>query len=151
MNFCAAQVREKDLSVVIHTLAEEFNIFREVNGESVPEHCPDVNNGLHGNGREGETKLPRPSPSIHITNKAPSIHCMCVCMLPVPRSTLHPVLIPKNQFCVMSLDPDTLPGIATTLIEVLFYSNRFAAFKLPVHIWKSLSKLIHNRRGNEYV
>lgn len=86
-------VREKDLSVVIHTLAEEFNIFREVDGESVPVHSQDVNNDLHGNGRE------------------------------VPRSTLHPVLIPRNQFCVMSLDPDTLPGIATTLIDVLFYSG----------------------------
>ncbi|KAK6306034.1 hypothetical protein J4Q44_G00229590 [Coregonus suidteri] len=37
--------------------------------------------------------------------------------------TVHPVLIPQNQFCVMSLDPDTLPAIATTLIDVLFYSN----------------------------
>ncbi|KAK3539188.1 hypothetical protein QTP86_028805 [Hemibagrus guttatus] len=86
-------VREKDLSVVIHTLAEEFNIFQEVDGESLPVHSQDVNNGLQGNGRE------------------------------VSGSTLHPVLIPKNQFCVMSLDPDTLPGIATTLIDVLFYSN----------------------------
>ncbi|XP_053337616.1 cytosolic arginine sensor for mTORC1 subunit 1 isoform X1 [Clarias gariepinus] len=86
-------VREKDLPVVIHTLAEEFTIFREVDGESVLVHGQDVNNGLQGNGRE------------------------------VPHSTLHPVLIPKNQFCVMSLDPDMLPRIATTLIDVLFYSN----------------------------
>lgn len=41
--------------------------------------------------------------------------------------TVHPVLIPQNQFCVMSLDPDTLPSIATTLIDVLFYSNRWDA------------------------
>ena len=38
--------------------------------------------------------------------------------------TVHPVVIPQNQFCVMSLDPDTLPSIATTLIDVLFYSSR---------------------------
>ncbi|KAL7839930.1 hypothetical protein SRHO_G00265880 [Serrasalmus rhombeus] len=86
-------VREKDLSVVIHTLAEEFNIFREVDGESVPVHSQDTCNGLQRNGKEA------------------------------PHCTVHPVMIPKNQFCVMSLDPDTLPGIATTLIDVLFYSN----------------------------
>uniref|UniRef100_A0A8C1RVM6 Cytosolic arginine sensor for mTORC1 subunit 1 n=1 Tax=Cyprinus carpio TaxID=7962 RepID=A0A8C1RVM6_CYPCA len=78
-------VREKDLSVVVETLVEEFNIFREEGGESVPVHSQDACNGLQRN--------------------------------------VHPVLIPENQFCVMSLDPDTLPAIATTLIDVLFYSN----------------------------
>uniref|UniRef100_A0A8C1HB40 Cytosolic arginine sensor for mTORC1 subunit 1 n=1 Tax=Cyprinus carpio carpio TaxID=630221 RepID=A0A8C1HB40_CYPCA len=86
-------VREKDLSVVVETLVEEFNIFREEGGESVPVHSQDACNGLQRNGRE------------------------------VPHATVHPVLIPENQFCVMSLDPDTLPAIATTLIDVLFYSN----------------------------
>uniref|UniRef100_A0A3P9ND81 Cytosolic arginine sensor for mTORC1 subunit 1 n=1 Tax=Poecilia reticulata TaxID=8081 RepID=A0A3P9ND81_POERE len=82
-------VREKDLSVVISTLNEEFNIFKEVEGEYVPVGCQDFTN--------------------------------------VVQPTVHPVLIPLNQFCVMSLDPDTLPSIATTLIDVLFYSNRFPA------------------------
>ncbi|XP_056137116.1 cytosolic arginine sensor for mTORC1 subunit 1 [Lampris incognitus] len=86
-------VREKDLSIVITTLEEEFNIYREVEGESVPLQSQDVHNGLQKNGKEA--------------------------MQP----TVHPVLIPQNQFCVMSLDPDTLPSIATTLIDVLFYSN----------------------------
>ncbi|KAG5280546.1 hypothetical protein AALO_G00061290 [Alosa alosa] len=86
-------VREKDLSVVIHTLQEEFNIYREVGGESVPIHQQDTQNGLQKNGKD------------------------------VVKATVHPVLIPENQFCVMSLDPDTLPAIATTLIDVLFYSN----------------------------
>uniref|UniRef100_A0A8D0AQ46 Cytosolic arginine sensor for mTORC1 subunit 1 n=1 Tax=Sander lucioperca TaxID=283035 RepID=A0A8D0AQ46_SANLU len=86
-------VREKDLSVVIQTLEEEFNIYKEVGGESVPMHCQDVSNGLQKNGKEAI------------------------------QPTVHPVLIPQNQFCVMSLDPDTLPSIATTLIDVLFYSN----------------------------
>ncbi|XP_016362906.1 LOW QUALITY PROTEIN: GATS-like protein 3 [Sinocyclocheilus anshuiensis] len=86
-------VREKDLSVVVETLLEEFNIFREEGGESVPVHSQDACNGLQRNGRE------------------------------VPHARVHPVLIPENQFCVMSLDPDTLPAIATTLIDVLFYSN----------------------------
>ncbi|CAL1615740.1 unnamed protein product [Knipowitschia caucasica] len=85
-------VREQDLSVVISTLEEEFHMFREVAGESMPVQCQDVSNGLHKNGKEA--------------------------ML-----TVHPVLIPQNQFCVMSLDPDTLPSIATTLIDVLFYSS----------------------------
>uniref|UniRef100_A0A3B4ZLS0 Cytosolic arginine sensor for mTORC1 subunit 1 n=1 Tax=Stegastes partitus TaxID=144197 RepID=A0A3B4ZLS0_9TELE len=82
-------VREKDLSVVVSTLEEEFNIYKEVGGESFPVHCQDVSNAI--------------------------------------QPTVHPVLIPQNQFCVMSLDPDTLPSIATTLIDVLFYSNRFPA------------------------
>ncbi|XP_051536303.1 cytosolic arginine sensor for mTORC1 subunit 1-like [Myxocyprinus asiaticus] len=86
-------VREKDLSVVVETLETEFNIFREEGGEPVPLHSQDAWDGLHRNGRE------------------------------IPHATVHPVLIPENQFCVMSLDPDTLPTIATTLIDVLFYSN----------------------------
>ncbi|XP_072243535.1 cytosolic arginine sensor for mTORC1 subunit 1 [Leuresthes tenuis] len=86
-------VREKDLSVVISTLEEEFNIYREVEGESVPVCCQDVSNGLQKNGKEAI------------------------------QPTVHPVLIPQNQFCVMSLDPDTLPSIAITLIDVLFYSS----------------------------
>ncbi|XP_068594510.1 cytosolic arginine sensor for mTORC1 subunit 1 [Brachionichthys hirsutus] len=86
-------VKEKDLSVVIGTLEEEFNIYKEVGGESVPVHCQDFSNGLQKNGREAI------------------------------QPTVHPVLFPQNQFCVMSLNPDTLPAIATTLIDVLFYSN----------------------------
>uniref|UniRef100_A0A8C5GNA4 Cytosolic arginine sensor for mTORC1 subunit 1 n=1 Tax=Gouania willdenowi TaxID=441366 RepID=A0A8C5GNA4_GOUWI len=86
-------VKEKDLSVVISTLEEEFNIFKEEGGESVPVHSQEVSNGLQKNGKE-------------------DIH-----------PTVHPVLIPLNHFCVMSLDPDTLPAIATTLIDVLFYSS----------------------------
>ncbi|TNN51182.1 GATS-like protein 3 [Liparis tanakae] len=86
-------VREKDLSVVTATLEEEFNIFREEGGESVPVHCQDDVKDVQKNGKEAL------------------------------RPMVHPVLIPQNQFCVMSLDPDTLPAIATTLIDVLFYSN----------------------------
>lgn len=48
------QVREKDLSVLISTLEEEFNIYREVGGESVPVHLQDGFNGLQKNGREGK-------------------------------------------------------------------------------------------------
>ncbi|XP_036000006.1 cytosolic arginine sensor for mTORC1 subunit 1 [Fundulus heteroclitus] len=86
-------VREKDLSVVVSTLEEEFNIFKEVEGEYMSVGCKDFTNGLQKNGKEAI------------------------------QPTVHPVLIPQNQFCVMSLDPDTLPSIATTLIDVLFYSN----------------------------
>uniref|UniRef100_A0A3P9IFI7 Cytosolic arginine sensor for mTORC1 subunit 1 n=1 Tax=Oryzias latipes TaxID=8090 RepID=A0A3P9IFI7_ORYLA len=86
-------VREKDLSVVVSTLKEEFSIYQEVEGESVPVRCQDVTHNLQKNGKE----------AIQLT--------------------VHPVLIPPNQFCVMSLDPDTLPSIATTLIDVLFYSS----------------------------
>ncbi|MEQ2177776.1 Cytosolic arginine sensor for mTORC1 subunit 1 [Goodea atripinnis] len=46
-------VREKDLSVVVSTLEEEFNIFKEVEGEYVPVGCQDFTNGLQKNGKEG--------------------------------------------------------------------------------------------------
>ncbi|KAK6483608.1 cytosolic arginine sensor for mTORC1 subunit 1-like [Huso huso] len=94
-------VREKDLPVVIHTLEEEFKIYREEEGEPVPVHSKDMQNGFHKNGKEA-VKL-----------------------------TVHPVLSPQNQFCVMSLDPDTLPAIATTLIDVLFYSNSSVKDEAP--------------------
>ena len=44
-------MKEQDLAVVVSTLGEEFSIFREVEGESVP--VQDVHNGLHKNGKEG--------------------------------------------------------------------------------------------------
>lgn len=94
-------VREQDLSVVIHTLAQEFDIYREVGGEPVPVARDDSSNGFpraqHG-----------PSP------------------------TVHPIQSPQNRFCVLTLDPETLPAIATTLIDVLFYSHRWASFVLSL-------------------
>ncbi|XP_038618939.1 cytosolic arginine sensor for mTORC1 subunit 1 [Tachyglossus aculeatus] len=86
-------VREQDLPVVIHTLAREFNIFQEVDGEAEPVACDDNSNGFHRL-RHG------PSP------------------------TVHPIQSPQNRFCILTLDPETLPAIATTLIDVLFYSHR---------------------------
>lgn len=89
-------VRESDLPAVIGTLSEEFNIYKEENGESVPVDCSSVTNGF-----------------IKPKN--------------VTSPTVHPVLSPKNQFCVMSLDPDTLPTIATILMDVMFYSASLKA------------------------
>lgn len=40
------QVRERDLPVVIHTLAGEFDIYKEENGESIPVTCDDASNGF---------------------------------------------------------------------------------------------------------
>ncbi|XP_033089095.1 cytosolic arginine sensor for mTORC1 subunit 1 isoform X3 [Trachypithecus francoisi] len=88
-------VREQDLSVVIHTLAQEFDIYREVGGEPVPVTRDDSSNGFP------RTQHAGPSP------------------------TVHPIQSPQNRFCVLTLDPETLPAIATTLIDVLFYSHRF--------------------------
>uniref|UniRef100_A0A8B9NTS0 Cytosolic arginine sensor for mTORC1 subunit 1 n=1 Tax=Accipiter nisus TaxID=211598 RepID=A0A8B9NTS0_9AVES len=39
-------VRERDLPVVIHTLAGEFDIYKEESGERVPVTCDDVSNGF---------------------------------------------------------------------------------------------------------
>ncbi|XP_027809228.1 cytosolic arginine sensor for mTORC1 subunit 1 isoform X3 [Marmota flaviventris] len=86
-------VREQDLSVVIHTLAQEFDIYREVGGEPVPVARDDSSNGFPRAQHAG------PSP------------------------TVHPIQTPQNRFCVLTLDPETLPAIATTLIDVLFYSH----------------------------
>ncbi|XP_060105554.1 cytosolic arginine sensor for mTORC1 subunit 1 isoform X2 [Heteronotia binoei] len=38
-------------------------------------------------------------------------------------STVHPVQSPQNRFCILSVAPDSLPAIATILIDVLFYSH----------------------------
>lgn len=48
------QVREQDLSVVVRTLEEEFNIYREVGGDSLPLHSHDRCNSLQPNGSEGK-------------------------------------------------------------------------------------------------
>ncbi|XP_063153489.1 cytosolic arginine sensor for mTORC1 subunit 2 isoform X1 [Candoia aspera] len=41
----------------------------------------------------------------------------------VQRPVIHPLSSPSNMFCVTSLDPDTLPSVATLLMDVMFYSN----------------------------
>uniref|UniRef100_A0A8C4YIP9 Cytosolic arginine sensor for mTORC1 subunit 1 n=1 Tax=Gopherus evgoodei TaxID=1825980 RepID=A0A8C4YIP9_9SAUR len=87
-------VREKDLPVVIHTLTGEFDIYKEVKGESIPVNCDDVSNGF---------LKPKHAAS----------------------PTVHPVQSPRNRFCILTVAPDTLPAIATVLIDVLFYSHRF--------------------------
>uniref|UniRef100_A0A3B3ZXR0 Uncharacterized protein n=1 Tax=Periophthalmus magnuspinnatus TaxID=409849 RepID=A0A3B3ZXR0_9GOBI len=43
----------------------------------------------------------------------------------VPRPIIHPLSSPSNLFCVTSLDPDTLPSVATLLMDVMFYSGGF--------------------------
>lgn len=43
---CPGQVRERDLPVVIHTLAGEFDIYKEESGERVPVTSDDVSNGF---------------------------------------------------------------------------------------------------------
>ncbi|XP_031698402.1 cytosolic arginine sensor for mTORC1 subunit 2-like [Anarrhichthys ocellatus] len=40
-----------------------------------------------------------------------------------PRPIIHPLSSPSNMFCVTSLDPDTLPSVATLLMDVMFYSG----------------------------
>lgn len=46
---------------------------------------------------------------------------------------MHPIQSPQNRFCVLTLDPETLPAIATTLIDVLFYSHRWALVGFGPH------------------
>lgn len=49
-------MREKDLAVVINTLEEEFNIYREVGGEYSAVLSQDVRNGFQKNGKEGTSQ-----------------------------------------------------------------------------------------------
>uniref|UniRef100_I3K6H6 Cytosolic arginine sensor for mTORC1 subunit 2 n=1 Tax=Oreochromis niloticus TaxID=8128 RepID=I3K6H6_ORENI len=87
-------VRERDLPMVMHTLSSEFTLFRVVNGETVAAHNLGVTNGFV---KPKLGKLPRP--------------------------IIHPLSSPSNMFCVTSLDPDTLPSVATLLMDVMFYSG----------------------------
>lgn len=54
------QVREQDLSVVIHTLSQEFDIYREVGGEPVPVARDDSSNGFPRSQHGEATLTPRP-------------------------------------------------------------------------------------------
>lgn len=44
--------------MVVRTLGEEFNIYREVGGDSLPLHSHDAYNGLQPNGKEGKPVAP---------------------------------------------------------------------------------------------
>uniref|UniRef100_A0A3B5KKN2 Cytosolic arginine sensor for mTORC1 subunit 2 n=1 Tax=Takifugu rubripes TaxID=31033 RepID=A0A3B5KKN2_TAKRU len=87
-------VRERDLPMVMHTLSSEFTLLRVVNGEAVSAHSLGVTNGFV-KPKMGE----------------------------LPRPVIHPLSSPSNMFCVTSLDPDTLPSVATLLMDVMFYSG----------------------------
>uniref|UniRef100_A0A673BRQ9 Cytosolic arginine sensor for mTORC1 subunit 2 n=1 Tax=Sphaeramia orbicularis TaxID=375764 RepID=A0A673BRQ9_9TELE len=52
----------------------------------------------------------------------------------VPRPIIHPLSSPSNMFCVTSLDPDTLPSVATLLMDVMFYSDTGASGEDSSHI-----------------
>uniref|UniRef100_A0A4W5QSV8 Cytosolic arginine sensor for mTORC1 subunit 2 n=1 Tax=Hucho hucho TaxID=62062 RepID=A0A4W5QSV8_9TELE len=91
---CGCQVRERDLPMVMHTLSSEFTLMRVVNGETVAANSLGVTNGFQ-----------------HVFS------------LTVPRPIIHPLSSPSNMFCVTSLDPDTLPSVATLLMDVMFYSD----------------------------
>ncbi|POI23532.1 hypothetical protein CIB84_012723 [Bambusicola thoracicus] len=158
------QVRERDLPVVIHTLAGEFDIYREENGESIPVPCDDASNGFlkpksgewhrdvpeatsspGGTVRKGRSVADIPALRGPLRFWHPAVpqgtllapvatwwHCGAVpkgtgdswWLCPAaPSPTLHPVQSPQNRFCILTVAPDTLPAIATMLIDVLFYSH----------------------------
>uniref|UniRef100_A0A8D3E3P4 Cytosolic arginine sensor for mTORC1 subunit 2 n=1 Tax=Scophthalmus maximus TaxID=52904 RepID=A0A8D3E3P4_SCOMX len=51
----------------------------------------------------------------------------------VPRPIIHPLSSPSNMFCVTSLDPDTLPSVATLLMDVMFYSGGDRSLRRRLH------------------
>uniref|UniRef100_A0A8C4R7P5 Cytosolic arginine sensor for mTORC1 subunit 2 n=1 Tax=Eptatretus burgeri TaxID=7764 RepID=A0A8C4R7P5_EPTBU len=44
---------------------------------------------------------------------------------PARRPIIHPLACPLNRFCITSLDPATLPSVATLLMDIMFYSDGF--------------------------
>lgn len=68
------------------------------------------------------TPLPEPPPGPQCSS-SPGLSIPCLCALTVQRPVIHPLSSPSNRFCVTSLDPDTLPAVATLLMDVMFYSN----------------------------
>ncbi|KPP79350.1 hypothetical protein Z043_101069 [Scleropages formosus] len=102
-------VRERDLPMVMHTLSSEFTLLRVVNGETVAANSLGVSNGFV------KPKMGRPV--LHGTeNSQPATE-------QIQRPIIHPLSSPSNMFCVTSLNPDTLPTVATLLMDVMFYSS----------------------------
>ncbi|XP_062445873.1 cytosolic arginine sensor for mTORC1 subunit 1 isoform X2 [Rhea pennata] len=110
-------VREKDLPVVIHTLAGEFDIYKEENGEAVPVNCSGVSNGF---------LKPKPaiSPTVHPVQSPQNRFCILTVapdMLPSIATMLIDVLfyspsLPKEAV-PGSQDLDTITFFAFSLIE----------------------------------
>ncbi|XP_062445874.1 cytosolic arginine sensor for mTORC1 subunit 1 isoform X3 [Rhea pennata] len=87
-------VREKDLPVVIHTLAGEFDIYKEENGEAVPVNCSGVSNGF---------LKPKPaiSPTVHPVQSPQNRFCILTVapdMLPSIATMLIDVLFYSPRF-----------------------------------------------------
>ncbi|XP_078694798.1 cytosolic arginine sensor for mTORC1 subunit 2-like [Branchiostoma floridae x Branchiostoma belcheri] len=87
-------VQEKDLDTSIECLRSHFKIFREVEGDTIE---------VPNSGSKGETTPTR--------GEANS------------REIGHPLVAPPTRFSVTSLDPDTLPKVATILLDILFYAD----------------------------
>lgn len=66
---------------------------------------------------------PLPGPATCPTCWSTSLSTCYLRSLTVQRPVIHPLSSPSNRFCVTSLDPDTLPAVATLLMDVMFYSN----------------------------
>ncbi|XP_077862751.1 cytosolic arginine sensor for mTORC1 subunit 2-like [Saccoglossus kowalevskii] len=86
-------VKEDDMKAAIECLSFKYNIFQEKDGEMIP--VP-VNHPVD------EDKLQDPG---------------------TPRPIVHPFTVPLNRFSIRSLDPETLPNVATVLLELMFYSD----------------------------
>ncbi|KFU89334.1 GATS-like 3, partial [Chaetura pelagica] len=97
-------VRERDLPVVIHTLAGEFDIYREESGECVPVTCDDVSNGFL-------KPKPATSPTLHPVQSPQTRFCV----LTVAPDTLP--ALPPREAGACSQDLDSITFFAFSLIE----------------------------------
>lgn len=100
--------------MVMHSLSSEFTLLRLVNGEAVAAHDLGVANGLV-----------KPKLGELCWTWTWSVWDVATVLLSfaAPRPIIHPLSSPSNMFCVTSLDPDTLPSVATLLMDVMFYSR----------------------------
>lgn len=125
--------------MVMHTLSSEFTLLRVINGETVAANCSGVTNGFV-KPKLGKTFFTCTGASVDMSVKPPFgslityacpdsifhpsfIYFSLSPSLSVPRPIIHPLSSPSNMFCVTSLDPDTLPSVATLLMDVMFYSG----------------------------
>lgn len=91
----------------------ELSSWQQISSSALkPKHCPQKNVKMYWDWKLIITILLPLSPHV--------FHCFC---FSVPRPIIHPLSSPSNMFCVTSLDPDTLPSVATLLMDVMFYSG----------------------------
>ncbi|KAJ6659112.1 hypothetical protein lerEdw1_019415 [Lerista edwardsae] len=105
-------VREKDLPVVIHTLAGEFDIYKEENGEPVPVDCKDVRNGFLG-----------PKPAVNSTMHPVQSPQNRFCILSIAPESLQAIAtILMDVLFYSSSPPKEAPSSSQDIDSITFFA-----------------------------